>query len=190
MRVRDEEKQAALFEATIKVVNQIGFASSSVSKIAKEAGISPATLYIYHKNKEDLLVSTYMQIKRDLAQALLRNLDTTRPIRDILETVWLNGFGYISKHRSHFDFAEQFGNSPFADLVNKTELNRMYVPLIDVFTRGIEQKILKNVNSELLKIFMIHPLMVLSNKRVCADFEAKPKSIEEAFDMAWDAIKL
>jgi len=42
VRAKDEIKQEALFEATIKVVNQIGFASSSVSKIAREAGISPA----------------------------------------------------------------------------------------------------------------------------------------------------
>ena len=71
MRVRDENKQRALMEAAITVVNEIGLASSSVSKIAKEAGVSPATIYIYHKNKEDLLVSTYVQIKRDLAEAFL-----------------------------------------------------------------------------------------------------------------------
>ena len=56
MRTKDGIKQEALFEATVKLVNEIGFASSSVSKIAKQAGISPATIYIYYKNKEDLLV--------------------------------------------------------------------------------------------------------------------------------------
>ena len=75
MRVKDEIKQDALFEATIKVVNEIGFASSSVSKIAREAGISPATIYIYHKNKEDLLISTYVEVKKKLGQALLKGFD-------------------------------------------------------------------------------------------------------------------
>ena len=37
MRTKDDEKAAALFEATVKLVNEIGFASSSVSKIAREA---------------------------------------------------------------------------------------------------------------------------------------------------------
>ena len=45
MRVKDEVKQDAIIEATIKLVNEIGFVSSSVSKIAKEANVSPATLY-------------------------------------------------------------------------------------------------------------------------------------------------
>ena len=75
MRVKDEIKQDALFKATVKLVNEIGFASSSVGKIAKEAGISPATVYIYYKNKEDLLVSTYMDIKKNFTQALLKDFD-------------------------------------------------------------------------------------------------------------------
>ena len=92
MRTKDDEKEAALFEATVKLVNEIGFASSSVSKIAREAGVSPATIYVYYKNKEDLLVSTYIAIKLDLSKALLRDFNDRRPIRDILRKVWFNMF--------------------------------------------------------------------------------------------------
>ena len=55
MRTRDDKKQEALFLATIKVVNEIGFAASSVSKIAKEAGVADGTIYLYFKNKDDIL---------------------------------------------------------------------------------------------------------------------------------------
>ena len=37
MRIKDDIKQEALFQATVKLVNEIGFVSSSVAKIAKEA---------------------------------------------------------------------------------------------------------------------------------------------------------
>lgn len=92
MRTKDDEKDSALFEATVKLVNEIGFASSSVSKIAREAGVSPATIYVYYKNKEDLLVSTYIAIKLDLSKALLRDFNDHLPIRDILRNVWFNMF--------------------------------------------------------------------------------------------------
>ena len=81
MRTRDDEKQAALFEATVKLVNEIGFVASSVSKIANEAKVSPATIYVYHQNKEDLLVSTYVEIKLNLSRAILADFDDTLPIR-------------------------------------------------------------------------------------------------------------
>ena len=84
MRTKDDLKEAALFEATVKLVNEIGFAASSVSKIAKEAGVSPATIYVYYKNKEDLLVSTYIEIKQNLVKALLKDFNEQLPIRDII----------------------------------------------------------------------------------------------------------
>ena len=83
MRTKDDQKKEALFKATVKLVNEIGFASSSVSKIAKEANVSPSTIYVFFKNKDDLLVSTYVEIKRNMADALLADFDDKLPIRDI-----------------------------------------------------------------------------------------------------------
>jgi AcrR family transcriptional regulator len=190
MRTKDDEKQAALFEATVKLVNEIGFVSSSVSKIAKEANVSPATIYVYHKNKEDLLVSTYVEIKRNLSNAILDNFDATLPIRDILRNVWFNMFEYISNNLKYYKFAEQFSNSPYSSLVNKKTVEQYFDPLIKVLQRGIEQKIIKDVNFDILAAFMWYPITVLANPRLCQDFELNEENIETAFTLAWDAIKL
>jgi AcrR family transcriptional regulator len=190
MRIKDENKQAALFEAAIKVVNDLGFASSSVSKIAKEAGISPATIYIYHENKEDLLVSTYMQIKKDMAEALMKDFNGSLPVRDIMKRIWLNGFEYASGNRERFNYKEQFARSPYIDLVDEAEINEILHPIIEVFVRGVQEKILKDVDLNLLGIFMYDPMTSLSDPRHWGGFEATPENIERAFDMAWDAIKL
>jgi len=190
MRIKDDEKEAALFEATVKLVNEIGFASSSVSKIAKEAGVSPATIYVYYKNKEDLLVSTYIQIKLNLSQALLSDFNDKLPIRDILKNVWFNMFEYISNNLEYYKFVEQFSSSPYSSLVNKQEVEQYFIPLIKVLQRGIEQKIIKNVNFDILTTFMYHPITVLANPGLCQDFELNEENIETAFTLAWDAIRL
>ena len=190
MRVKDEIKQEALFEATIKVVNEIGFASSSVSKIANEAGISPATIYIYHKNKEDLLVSTYMEIKKEFGQALTEGIDQSKPIRDIFKHVWKNGFKYAMSHREMLSFKEQFANSPYTDRVDESQIEKYFQPIYAVFQKGVEQKIIKDVDIYLFGVFMYYPMTILSNQRLCAGFELSDVNIEQAFNMAWDAIKL
>lgn len=189
MRFKDDVKQEALFEATVKVVNEVGFASSSVSKIAKQAGVSPATLYVYYKNKEDLLVSTYIQIKRNLSRAALEEFDDTQPIRDILKRVWFKMFDYITKNSECFHFAEQFANSPFNELVDNAEVERHFEPLIEVILRGIEQKIIKDVNFDILMAFMFYPIMILSNERLCRDIDLNNETVTTAFNLAWDAIK-
>ncbi|MBU2507752.1 MAG: TetR/AcrR family transcriptional regulator [Bacteroidetes bacterium] len=190
MRYKDELKKEAIIEATVKLVNEIGFVSSSVSKIAKEANVSPATIYIYYKNKEDLLVSTYVEIKKNLSIALLKDFNPNLPIRDILQALWLNMFDYTSKRANHFKFAEQFSSSPFAGLVNKNEVEKSFEPVISILKKGIEQKIIKDVHLDILAAFIFFPIYTLSNSRLCESIKLEKETIETAFTLAWDAIKL
>jgi AcrR family transcriptional regulator len=190
MRTKDEEKQAALFEATVKTVNAVGFAAASVSKIAKEAGVSPATLYVYYDNKEDLLVSTYIDIKKDFSRAILRDFDPGLPIRDILRNVWMTMFEYISSNAEYFRFSDQFANSPYYAQVDRSMVEKYFAPLIEVLKRGIDQKIIKNVPFDVLTAFMVYPLMALSNPSLCTDFVPTSASMETVFNLAWDAVKL
>lgn len=190
MRSKDDIKQEALFEATVKLVNEIGFAASSVSKIAREAGISPATIYIYYKNKEDLLVSTYVEIKKNMSRAVQEGFDESRPIRDILKQVWFRMFDYITAHPAYFQYTEQFANSPYQALVDKNQIEGFFEPVMRVLTRGIEQKIIKDVDFHILTAFIFYPILAISNSRVCMDFELTGEMIDKAFTMSWDAIRL
>jgi AcrR family transcriptional regulator len=190
MRIKDEFKQDALFNATVKLVNEIGFVASSVSKIAKEASVSPATIYVYYENKEDLLVSTYINIKQSISKAILKDFDDSLPIRDILKKLWLNTFKYISEHSDHLQFSEQFSNSPYIDLIDKAKVERYFEPIFDVLKRGIEHKIIKDVGHDILVTFIFYPIITLSNQRICANFQKNKENIEKAFTLAWDAIKL
>ena len=190
MRIKDEQKQDAIIKATVKLVNEIGFVSSSVGKIAKEANVSPATIYIYYKNKEDLLVSTYIDIKKNLSKAMMSGFDDNLPIRDLLKRIWRNAFDFISKNEEFFQFTEQFSNSPFSGLVDKNEVNKFFEPMMKVLYRGIEQKIIKDVHMEMLTVFIFYPIIILSNSRLCKTIKIDESNIETAFNLAWDAIKL
>ena len=190
MRHRDEAKRRAVFEATVKLVNKIGFAASSVSKIAREARVSPATIYVYYDNKEDLLRSTYIEIKQRMSEALSEGLDDSKPIRDILRDFWLKAFDFISRHPDQFQYTEQFGNSPYCSLVDKKEVEKYFEPMIKIIQRGIDRKILKNVSFEMFQIFIFYPITILANPRLCVDFDGSRKNIETALSMAWDAITL
>ncbi len=190
MRNKDLHKQEAIISATVELVNEIGFVSSSVSKIAKKANVSPATLYIYYKNKEDLLVSTYIEMKKKMSKALLRDFDETNPFRDILYKVWINAFEFLRKNRSLYQYSEQFSNSPYSELVDHKELEKHFEPFVKVLKRGIEQKVIKDVPFDILVTFIFYPIMTLSNPKACKSLQLDEKTIETGFTLAWDAIKL
>ena len=59
-----------------------------------------------------------------------------------------------------------------------------------IVEQGIEQKIIKDVDINLLGAFMFAPISRLANPRLCYDFDVTNEDIETAFTMAWDAVKL
>lgn len=190
MRIQDENKKEAIFKATVKLVNEIGFVSSSVSKIAKEANVSPATIYIYYKNKEDLLTSTYLQIKRRMGKAMLKDFNENDPVRDIFYKIWINTSDFIYKHPELANYAEQFQNSPYYDSVDSKEAESSFEPMLKVIKKGIEQKIIKDVSLEIIGAFIYYPVFILSNPRRNRNNALSRKNAEKAFQLAWDAIKL
>lgn len=56
---QNSEKYHRILDAAIKVFAEQGFHQSTVSQIAKEAGVADGTIYLYFKNKDDILVQFY-----------------------------------------------------------------------------------------------------------------------------------
>ncbi|WP_042223290.1 TetR/AcrR family transcriptional regulator [Oceanobacillus manasiensis] len=52
-------KYNQIIEAAVEVIAENGYHASQVSKIAKKAGVADGTIYLYFKNKEDILVSVF-----------------------------------------------------------------------------------------------------------------------------------
>ena len=65
MRTRDEAKERAIHQKGLQLIVEEGFDGLSMHKLAKAAGVSPGTIYIYYKDREDL-------IKQIAAEGFLR----------------------------------------------------------------------------------------------------------------------
>src|SRR4030065_539419 len=52
-------KRYRILRAAIKIFSQKGFFNSKVSDIAQAAGVADGTIYLYFKNKDDLLISLF-----------------------------------------------------------------------------------------------------------------------------------
>ena len=57
MRFRDEDKVKLVKQKAIESVVQDGFEGFSMNKLARTCDVSVATLYIYYKDKDDLIIS-------------------------------------------------------------------------------------------------------------------------------------
>jgi TetR/AcrR family fatty acid metabolism transcriptional regulator len=54
-RARVEAKESSILDAAEKTFAQVGFDGAKVSEIARAASVAEGTVYLYYKNKQDLL---------------------------------------------------------------------------------------------------------------------------------------
>src|SRR5215471_13210843 len=71
---RSGDKRERILAAAERVFAKRGFFAARVSEIAKDAGVADGTIYLYFKNKDDLLISLFEsrmeQVNKTLADAI------------------------------------------------------------------------------------------------------------------------
>ncbi|MDN3449128.1 MULTISPECIES: TetR/AcrR family transcriptional regulator [Planococcus] len=58
---KDKPKYKQIIDAAVIVIAENGYHQAQVSKIAKQAGVADGTIYLYFKNKEDILISVFQE---------------------------------------------------------------------------------------------------------------------------------
>ncbi|MDQ0270050.1 TetR/AcrR family transcriptional regulator [Cytobacillus purgationiresistens] len=56
---KNKPKYRQIIDAAVIVIAENGYHQAQVSKIAKQAGVADGTIYLYFKNKEDILISLF-----------------------------------------------------------------------------------------------------------------------------------
>ena len=188
MRVKDGKKEKAIFDAAIRLITANGFADTSMSKIAKEADVSPATIYVYFENKEDMLNKTYTHVKREMGAELAKGLEPELSVAEAFKVIWHNFQRYAMSNSVKFSFTEQFANSPLVDKVRKEEGMSYFQPLWAWFERGRREKIFKNIPAELFAAFGFAPLIALTKQHFCGEIKLDQKTLKQAFEMSWESV--
>lgn len=58
---KNKPKYMQIIDAAVIVIAENGYHQAQVSKIAKQAGVADGTIYLYFKNKEDILISLFQE---------------------------------------------------------------------------------------------------------------------------------
>jgi AcrR family transcriptional regulator len=183
------DKKNAVLAATLRLVNEGGFKSASMSKIAKTADVSPATIYLYFENKQDLINYLYLDIKGEFCSHVFENFKQTGEIKSNFEIVWYRMANFKLKNNEKGYFLTQCDNTPIVDELTLDKGIQLLKPLREVWENGIEKDLIKNVSPYLLYAFSIYPIAFLVNTQKSNKYKFKTECLNSAFQSAWDAIK-
>lgn len=90
MRTRNTDKQQLVKQKAIALIVKLGFEGFSMNKLAIESGISVATLYIYYRDKDDLIKKIGSEIGNNFFCETLKDFSPDMTFRDGLRQQWRN----------------------------------------------------------------------------------------------------
>ncbi|WP_101451075.1 TetR/AcrR family transcriptional regulator [Aquimarina sp. MAR_2010_214] len=184
------DKRNALVKATIELVNNSGFHATPMSKIAKMANVSPATIYLYFENKQDLVNQTYIEVKAKYTAYAFKTYNEDMPIEEGFELIWKRIADFKFKQYENAMFLTQCDNTPMIDEESRQEGIKHLQPLLHLWARGKKEGIIKPISDYLLYAYAINPLsfLMISQKRGAINLDKT--LLEEAYQSAWNSIKL
>src|ERR1700755_2650987 len=112
MRTRNENKERTIRQKALEMIVQEGFDGLGMQKLARAAGVSPATIYIYFKDREDLILQLYVEAAKKMTEATMKNFDPSMPFAEGLKVQWINRAKYCLKNPHQMYFLESLRNSP------------------------------------------------------------------------------
>jgi AcrR family transcriptional regulator len=115
MRTRDEQKEEAIREKAIQMVVEDGMDGLSMQKLAKAAGVSPATIYIYYKDREDLLMQLYIRLTNKMFDHTTHDFTPEMHFDEGMKILWHNRANYFLAYPFEMLFLEQCHHSPIHD---------------------------------------------------------------------------
>lgn len=187
VRHKDDNKHQAICDAAIRLINENGFADTSMSKIAKAANVSPATIYVYFANKEDLLNKIYLFAKEEMSMALLKGVNGSLSVEEAFNIIWHNFYRYATQNSVRFAFTEQFANSPLVEGCKDESLS-FFLPLVAIFERGKKEKIFKDISMEIFGAFAFTPLVGLIKDQFKNKIVLDEETLKTIYEIAWDAV--
>ncbi len=127
--MKNVDKHQKIIKAAVKIFAEKGFYNSRVSEIAKEANVADGTIYLYFKNKDDILISLFEeefgQIVHKMRQELEKEKDALMQIRlfanmhmEMVSKQHLLAEVLGVEVRQSSKFMKEYVNKPFIEYLN------------------------------------------------------------------------
>lgn len=190
MPKKDNPKLAAIKQAVLDLTLEEGYQNLSMSKIAKKAGVSPATIYLTYTSKEDMLTSLYLEARENLDSQMHDLGETQADIQTQIKKMYENYIRVLLERPQQSLFMNVVNNNP--TLINADVYDKMIRQdngVRELLKKGQQQGVIKQQDVELLIAFTFFPLDDLLEMNYVAGRTTTDDMIKQMVDMCWSAIK-
>jgi TetR/AcrR family transcriptional regulator, cholesterol catabolism regulator len=92
-----QDKQQRIKEAATELFRQKGFETATIKEIAERAGVAPGTVFLYAKDKQDLLVLIFLDGIDECIEQAFATLPSTEGLLDELVHIFGTFFQFYAR---------------------------------------------------------------------------------------------
>lgn len=139
-------KYYQIIDAAVKVIAENGFHGSQVSKIAKAAGVADGTIYLYFKNKEDILTTMFKEKMGEFIEKIVQAIGEKKTAEEKLSTLIYMHFDLLAKNKQLAIVTQlELRQSNYELRMEINQILKPYLLLIDdIIKEGINQNLFRN----------------------------------------------
>ncbi|MEJ7588835.1 MAG: TetR/AcrR family transcriptional regulator [Ferruginibacter sp.] len=195
MRTRDVNKERIIRDKALKMMVEEGLNGFSMQKLARAAGVSPATIYIYFKDKEDLVLQLSREAGQKMVDITLKNFDPSMTFSEGLKVQWINRTKYCMKYPDQMNFLEQLRHSPYSDRLTAMMSEKFKQAMGSFVANAIQRKELVKVPLEVYWSIAFAPLYNLVKFHMAGKsiggrkFVLTDKIMKATFELVLKALK-
>jgi TetR/AcrR family fatty acid metabolism transcriptional regulator len=152
------DKYHRILEAAVTVFAEQGFFQSTISQIAREAGVADGTIYLYFKNKDDILVQFFNYKTKLVFERFREEVDKAGSAREKLLNLIRRHLGEFQQDRNmavlYQSETHQINRMAEAQI---REMAKMYLDIVsEIVEMGQQENIIrKDLYVGLVKRFIL-----------------------------------
>ncbi len=178
------DRAAAVRAALRTLVARNGFHGASMSAVAAEAGVGTGTAYVHYTSKDDLVLAAYLEVKRDLGQAAVVDVDPVARADERFHQLWLGIHRHLRAEPDRARFLLQVDSSPFARTAHEMAMAADGDPIMAVASAPDLASQLADLPLEVLYDLGLAPAVRLAASAV----DLAPAALDRVADACWRAV--
>ncbi|MHA2302577.1 MAG: hypothetical protein ACXACD_16640 [Candidatus Thorarchaeota archaeon] len=122
-----------------------------------------------------------------MSQGALEGLEGEMTTEETFKSIWYHSFTFNLKHPEYLAYREQFERTTMMKRIRPEDFE-LYQTVDSLLKRGIKEKTIKSLPLPILTAFAYFPIITLLNFHHAGIVKMDENQIEQACEIAWNAI--
>jgi AcrR family transcriptional regulator len=182
--VVQEFRVQSLQDAAMRVIARKGMVAATMQEIAEEAGVAKGTIYLYFRDRDELVEKTFETATTKLHESINAALQTDVPFEEKLRAVIAAQLAFFSAHREFFRLYQSL-KMPEGNPQQQRRQKRTCQPqyrngikqMADVLREAMDKGEIRRSDPDRLALFLVEGSTAVVLERINED--ASPPEAED-----------